>query len=35
MIAVVGDFTLINMDITNASLIGADKLFELGVFPNL
>ena len=35
MIAVVRDFTLINMDITNASLIGADKFFELGVFPNI
>ena len=35
MIAVVRDFTLINMDISNASLIGADKFFELGVFPNI
>lgn len=35
MTAAVRDFTVINMDITNASLIGADKFFELGVFPNL
>ena len=35
MIAVVRDFTLINMDISNASLIGADKFFELGVCPNI
>lgn len=35
MLAVVRDFAFINMDITNANSIGADKFFELGVFPNL